>query len=58
MPYFRTIIDNMRYILDVLQETKIVDLNGANVRSSNLRVLANEKPVRFGWSSSPMVSSL
>jgi hypothetical protein len=48
----------MRYILYVLQETKIVDLNGANEIDSNLRVLANEKPVRFGRSSSPMVSSL
>jgi hypothetical protein len=48
----------MRYIINVSQETKIVDLDGAKVVNSNLRVLANEEPVRFGRSSSPMAHEL
>jgi hypothetical protein len=40
----------MDYILYVSKRNKIVDLNGVMQYSSNPRVLANEKPVRFGRS--------
>jgi hypothetical protein len=40
----------MNYIIYVSQRNKIVGLNGAMQYSSNPRVLANEKPVRFGRS--------
>jgi hypothetical protein len=40
----------MDYILYVSQRNKIVGLNGAMQYRSNPRVLANEKPVRFGRS--------
>jgi hypothetical protein len=40
----------MSYILYVSKRNKIVGLNGAMQYYSNPRVLANEKPVRFGRS--------
>ena len=40
----------MDYILYVSKRNKIVGLNGVMQYSSNPRVLANEKPVRFGRS--------
>ena len=40
----------MDYIIYVSQRNKIVGLNGAMQYCSNPRVLANEKPVRFGRS--------
>jgi hypothetical protein len=40
----------MDYIIYVSKRNKIVGLNGVMQYSSNPRVLANEKPVRFGRS--------
>ena len=40
----------MSYIIYVSKRNKIVGLNGVMQYSSNPRVLANEKPVRFGRS--------